>query len=133
MKKLAYILLLSLPFLGMSCQQNTGGDTGQGHGEQNPQYSEDSESGAGRVEESGMGPGVSNDGGTRTETMSSGDTMHTPEAVGADQAARAADKTQTQVGTSQTRGEANKSKTNPENARSSKGSQTTGNTQNQEQ
>jgi hypothetical protein len=133
MKKLAYILLLSLPFLGIGCQQNTGGDTGQGHGAQNPQYSEDAETGAGRVDETGMGADVSNDGGTRTETMSSGDTMTTPGAVGAEEAARAAEKTQTQVGTSQTRGEVNKSKTQPQNAPGAKGSQRTGSGQKQEQ
>ncbi len=134
MKKLAYILLLSLPFFGAGCQQNSGGDTGQGHGAENPQYSEDSESGAGRVDETGMGVGVSNDGGTRTETTSTGDTMTTPDAVGTDEAASAADKTQTQVGNSQTRGEANESKTNPQNARSSRSTQqrpTGQNTQNQ--
>lgn len=132
MKKLAYILLLSLPFLGLGCQQQNSGDTGQGYGAQNPQYEDDAQTGAGRVEESGMAPGVSNDGGTATETTSSGDTMSTPGAVGAEEAARAAEKTQTQVGTSQTRGEANKSKTEPQNARSSKGSQNTGSKHNQE-
>ena len=124
MKKLAYILLLSLPFLGSGCQQNTGGDTGTGHGANNPQYSEDSQTGAGQVDETGMGAGVSNDGGTMNNTTSSGDTMHTPEAVGATEAARAAEKTQSQVGNSQTRGEPNTSKTQPENARSSKNNET---------
>jgi hypothetical protein len=102
MKKLAYILLLSLPFLGAGCQEKKVGDPGAG--EQNPQYQDDSETGAGRVEESGMGPGVSNDGGTMSNTTSTGDTMTTPEAVGASDAARATEKTRTQVGNSQTKG-----------------------------
>jgi hypothetical protein len=122
MKKLAYILLLSLPFLGAGCQQNSNGDTGQGHGAQNPQYSEDRQTGAGRVEETGMGPGVSNDGGTMNNTTSTGDTMHTPGAVGATDADKAAEKTQAQQGNSQSRGEANKSGTRPENAQNPKSS-----------
>jgi hypothetical protein len=103
MKKSAYILLLSLPFLGVGCRQGTG-ETGKGYGAKNPQYSEDRQTGAGRVEETGMGPGVSNDGGTMNNTTSSGDTMHTPEAVGASDAAKATKKTRDQVGNSHTQG-----------------------------
>lgn len=124
MKKLAYILVLSLPFLSAGCQQNSGSDAGTGHGADNPQYEDDSQTGAGQVDETGMGADVSNEGGTTNNTSSSGDTMSTPGAVGADEAARAAEKTQRQVGTSQTRGETNDSRTAPENARPSKGTET---------
>lgn len=103
MKKLAYILLLSLPFLGAGCQQNTSSETDKGAGANNPQYKEGRETGAGRVEESGMGPGVSNDGEPVDNTTT--DSMTTPGAVGATDAARATEKTRTQAGSSQTKGE----------------------------
>lgn len=109
MRKLGYILLLSLPFFGAGCQQNTGSENNQGAGANNPQYKEGRETGAGRVEESGMGPGVSNDGGSMDKTAT--DSMSTPGAVGATEAARATEKTRTQAGSSQTKGEKGAGKT----------------------
>lgn len=110
MKKTAFILVLSLSLLGFSCQQQSGGDTGAGYGAENPQYSEDSQTGAGQIDDSGMGADVSNSGGTMNNTTSTSDTMHTPGAVGETEAASATEKTQQKVGNSNTMGEENHSK-----------------------
>lgn len=110
MKKIAFILVLSLPLLGSGCQQNSGGENGTGHGANNPQYSDDNQTGAGQIDDSGMGADVSSNGGTMSNTTSTSDTMHTPERAGEDRAASATEKTQEAVGNSQTMGEENHSK-----------------------
>ena len=107
MKKIAFILVLSLPLLGLGCQQQSGGE---GYGAKNDQLQDDSQTGAGQIDDSGMGADVSNSGGTMNNTTSSSDTMHTPEAVGESEAASATEKTQQGVGNSNTMGEENHSK-----------------------
>ena len=108
MKKIALFLVLSLSVLGYGCQQNKG--TGNGYGAENGQYQDDNQTGAGQIDESGTDMGGSSNGGTMNNTTSTTDTMHTPEAVGEDQATRATEKTQTEVGNSNTIGDENHSK-----------------------
>ena len=108
MKKIAIILVLSLPLLGFGCQQNK--STGEGYGAENGQYQDDNQTGAGQIDESGTDLSGSSSGGTMNNTTSTTDTMHTPDRAGEDQAARATEKTQTQVGNSNTIGDENHSK-----------------------
>ena len=108
MKKIALFLVLSLSLLGYGCQQNK--STGDGYGAENGQYQDDNQTGAGQIDETGTDMSGSSSGGTMNNTTSSTDTMHTPDRVGEDQAARATEKTQTQVGNSNTMGDENHSK-----------------------
>jgi hypothetical protein len=80
MKNIAYILVLSLLLLNVSCQQ-TSDTTHPGYGTEERGIEDDSRSGAGVVDDSKSGADVSSNGGTMTNTMSSGDTMHTPGAA----------------------------------------------------
>jgi len=108
MKNIALILVLSLLLLGYGCQQNK--STGEGYGAENGQYQDDNQTGAGQIDESGTDQSGSSSGGTMNNTTSTADTMHTPDRVGEDQAAGATEKTQAQVGNSQTMGDENHSK-----------------------
>jgi hypothetical protein len=111
MKKMAYIILISLAFSGLSC-----GGAGQnaqapaeGYGANESGLKDDNQAGAGQVNDNQRGAASSNNGGTMNNTATS-DTMHSPERVNETEAARATEKTQQQVGTSVNRGATNESK-----------------------
>ena len=111
MKKMAYIILILLGFLGSGC-----GGAGQnakapaeGYGANESGLQDDNQSGAGQVDDNQRGAASSNAGGTMNNTATS-DSMHSPEKVNQTEAARATEKTQQQVGTSVNRGETNESK-----------------------
>ncbi len=113
MKRMAYIILISLAFLGSAC-----GGAGQnaqapneGYGANESGLEDDNQSGAGQVDDNQRGADVSNSGGTMNNTATAdNDTLHTPGRVNETEAARATEKTQQQVGSSVTRGETNESK-----------------------
>src|SRR3712207_3382672 len=106
MKKMAYIILISLAFLGSSC-----GGAGQnaqapneGYGANESGLDDDNQAGAGQTSDNQRGADVSNSGGTMGNTATADqDTMHTPEKVNETEAASATEKTQQQVGSSVTR------------------------------
>ena len=111
MKKMAYIILISLAFLGTSC-----GGAGQnaqapkeGYGANESGLEDDNQVGGAQVDESQRGADVSNSGGTMNNAVNA-DSMHAPGRVNETEAARATEKTQKQVGSSVTRGETNESK-----------------------
>ncbi|MGV3588541.1 MAG: hypothetical protein ACO1OF_16165 [Adhaeribacter sp.] len=111
MKKTAYIILISLAFLGSSC-----GGAGQnaqapkeGYGANESGLQDDNQSGGGQVDDNQRGADASSNGGTMNNTATA-DSMHAPGRVNETEAARATEKTQQQVGSSVTRGEANESK-----------------------
>lgn len=113
MKKMAYILLISLAFLGSSC-----GGAGQnakapneGYGANESGLEDDNQSGAGQTDDNQRGAPVSSSGGQMNNTATADmDTLHTPEKVNETEAASATEITQQKVGTSENRGETNQSK-----------------------
>jgi hypothetical protein len=111
MKRMAYIILISLTCFGTSC-----GGAGQnaqapaeGYGANESGLEDDNQAGAGQVNDNERGAASSNAGGTMNNTATA-DSMHSPERVNETEAARATEKTQQQVGSSVTRGEKNDSK-----------------------
>ncbi len=111
MKKIAYILVLSLLLLNVGCnQQSNENRTPQGYGANQSTNEDDAHTGAGQVDNSELGPAANANGGTMNNTATTDDTMHTLDRVGETQATSATEKTQKAVGNSETRGDENHSK-----------------------
>jgi len=119
MKRLAYIVVISLAFLGVSCNGQGNGQgqmegqstqaPAEGYGANESGLRDDNQTGAGQVDNSRRGASSSDNGGNMNNTSSGNDTLHHLGDVNETEAARATEKTQQQVGNNQNRGEANQS------------------------
>ena len=110
MKKITYILVLSLLLWNVSCSQNSENAGKAGYGDKQGGLENDAQTGAGQVDNSEAGAGANANGGTMNNTRTTDDTLHTPDRVGETRAAAATERTQTEVGNSNTTDSENHSK-----------------------